>query len=305
MKPMPLREYLADPCPEPSFDSGTARHLITRSPLHAWYQHPRLNPVPADEEHGAALDVGGACHAMLLEDDESRFAIVEADDWRTKAAREARDQAHADGRIPLLARQMDPIRAIVGQSRLAINRCDELKDVFHDAIREQVCLWQDDGAWCRARPDCVSADGDIVLNYKTTAASAEPDGFGSGMLIRELYHLQAYHHARGLWREAGSSGNLPKCLWLIQEVEPPYAASILGASPALTALAEAQWEHALALWRQCLAEARWPAYPSRVCWIEPAAWHADKWCSRHDVSAKAYQAAMQLQSPINEADHAA
>lgn len=276
---MPIEEYLADPNPEPSFDSSTAWTLITRSPRHAQYEHPKLNP-SRESDRSNAMDMGCACHALFLEQDESRFVVIEADDWRTKAAKEARDQAYADGMIPLLAKQHEEACKIVEQSLLAIKRCTELADlapIQEHPLAEQVCLWQEQGTWCKARPDLVSADRKVVLNYKTTKANADPESFGTGMLIRSGYHVQAYHHARGVQAEAGESID---CVWLIQEVEPPYAASILGMSPALHQLAESQWLHALGLWRECLRTNQWPAYPSRVCWIEPPPWMLDRWGGR-------------------------
>jgi hypothetical protein len=285
MKAMPLAEYLADPCPEPSLDSSTAWTLITRSPKNAWHQHPRLNPSRVADDADGKMDIGAAAHAILLENDQSRIVVVDAPDWRTKAAREARDEAHANGLTPLLTKHHAVVCLIVEQSQEAIKRCGELAGLFGDLSLptcEQVCLWQDGRTWCRARPDVVSADNKVLLNYKTTATVANPDSFGDGMLVRSGYHVQAYHHARGI--AAGlPTWELPTCVWLIQETEPPYAASILGASPSLMELAAAQWRFALARWRECTASGEWPAYPSRICWIEAKAWDLERWESRPDL----------------------
>ena len=35
-------QYLADPCATPSLNQSTAHVMLTKSPLHAWHQHPRL-----------------------------------------------------------------------------------------------------------------------------------------------------------------------------------------------------------------------------------------------------------------------
>lgn len=284
MKPMPLKEYLSDPCPSPSLDSSTAWAILDRSPKHAWAAHPRLNVRPIDNDANSAMDIGSAAHALFLEKDESRLVMVEADDWRTKSAREARDAAHADGKIPLLPKQYNAVCLAVEQSLLAVQRCEDLMELApmqDHPICEQVCLWQEGETWCRARPDLVSADFNVVVNYKTTGASASPGRFGS-MIVRDGYHIQAYHHARGIFSE---TGKMPHCLWLAQEIEPPYAASIVGASPALMAMAEAQWAHALSTFRNCMASGEWPAYPSRVCWIEPRPWEMEKWQSRPDIDA--------------------
>lgn len=271
---MPLAEYLADPCPEPSLSSSAAMTLLTRSPLHCWHEHPRLNPEYVSEQANR-LDIGAAAHALFLEQDDSRFVVIEADDWRTKAAQAARDEAHAAGLIPLLTHQHDKVVSIAEASEAALARCDELSGIVDDAIVEHVCTWQEDGTWCRARPDLVAGDKKIVLNYKTTEASASPEPFGAGVLTRSGYHVQAFHHAQGV--ATVCQCELPKCVWLVQEVEPPYAASILGMSPSLLELASIQWAQALNIWRMCLRFGEWPAYPSRICWIEARPWDLERW----------------------------
>ena len=100
---MPLTDYIADPAPEPSLSSSLAHTLITQTPIHAFMRHPRLNP-GAPREESNKMDIGTIAHGLLLEGDESRIVLIEAEDWRTKEAKEQRDQAYADGKVPLLAK---------------------------------------------------------------------------------------------------------------------------------------------------------------------------------------------------------
>ena len=85
--------YHADPAPEPSLSSSVARILVERSPRHAWWAHPRLNPDFAPDRGSDAAAVGSAVHAVALEGEWDRIAFIEAPDWRTKAAKEARSNA--------------------------------------------------------------------------------------------------------------------------------------------------------------------------------------------------------------------
>ena len=61
---LPMAEYHADPCPEPSLSSSIIRLLCSASPLHAWTAHPRLNAAYVAEESDR-FDVGTAAHALL------------------------------------------------------------------------------------------------------------------------------------------------------------------------------------------------------------------------------------------------
>lgn len=283
---MSMAEYLADPCPEPSFTSSAANAIISRSPSHAWHEHPRLNPNHT-EKHRTAMDIGTAAHSLFLQDDASKLVVIEAEDYKTKDARVERDLAYLAGKVPLLRKQYLQVWRICEASWGAWS-ASELVNVKGTA--EQTVLWTEGETsklWCRSRPDFIANDYAIIINYKTTATNAEPDAFGSGYLIRGGYHVQAYHHIRGI---EVLTGIQPKYIWMVQEVDPPYACSFIGMSPSLQALAEAQWSHAMTIWRECLLSDKWPGYPSQVCWIEAPVWAAKRWCERPDVEG-AYETA--------------
>ena len=97
---MSAAEYHADPCPEPSLSSSIARLILSHSPLHAWTEHPRLNPNYKPEE-STKFDRGSAAHALLLEG-EDRMAVIPFKDYRKDAAQEARDNARLAGKFPVL-----------------------------------------------------------------------------------------------------------------------------------------------------------------------------------------------------------
>src|SRR5258708_6783242 len=94
--------YHADPCPVASVSAGIVDILTRESPLHAWYASPKLNPNYV-EQVDSKFDIGTAAHALLFEGMD-KAVIVEADDWRTKLARETRDAIRASGKLPLLAK---------------------------------------------------------------------------------------------------------------------------------------------------------------------------------------------------------
>src|SRR5215831_15104770 len=106
---IPLDEYIADPCESPSLNPGVAATLLARSPLHAWTEHPRLNPTH-QREHSEAFDLGAAFHSSVLGG--PLFHIISAPDYRTKAAQEARVYARANGWIPILRAQADQVAAM-------------------------------------------------------------------------------------------------------------------------------------------------------------------------------------------------
>lgn len=266
---IPLADYLADPAPEPSLSASVAHTLLTHTPMHAYIKHPRLNPGMVRESSNA-MDLGSICHGLLLEGDESRLVIIEANDFRTKVAQDTRDEARAAGLVPVLAGQMGQIHEIVAAAKSAIAN-SELASAFKDGKPEQTLLWQEHGTWCKSRPDWLTNDGIIILDYKTTAGSAEPTSWMRGPMLGNGCDLQAALGLRGISRLVTQSQQC-QFVFMVQEVEPPYCMSFVGLSPAFLDVANRKLDRALQLWQDCLSMNVWPGYPSRVAWVEPPAW---------------------------------
>jgi len=264
---IPLSDYLADPCVEPSLSASIAHTLITQSPLHAFVQHPRLNP-GAEREESSKANIGTIAHGLLLEGDESRVMVIEADDWRTKAAQAQRDAAYLAGMVPVLAKQMGPIRKMVEVARSAI-RNSELAEAWKDGKPEQTMVWKEGEIWLRSRPDWLTNGHDLIIDYKTSAGSAEPSAW-----IRTALgmgnDLQAALGLRGL--KTLFHAKHPQFVFAVQEQEAPYSMSFIGLDPVFLDMAEHKIERAIRQWTDCMLTNTWPSYPSRICWMSPPAW---------------------------------
>lgn len=265
---MPADDYHADPCAVPSLSSGIARTLISRSPAHAWIAHPRLNPDHVPEER-TAFDLGSAAHALLLEG-EDRMTVIDAADYRTKAAQEARDAARLAGRHPVLAARYKDVKAMVGRVHEAIDRSPDLSGItLADGTPEQTIIWREGDAWLRCRPDWLARDCSVMLDYKTTT-DAEPLHFGRH-IARMLYHFQAAFYRRGV--KAVTGRDAPFIL-LAQEIEAPHACTFHGCAPSLEAIAEQMVEQAIRTWAACMKADTWPSYSPRIHYHEAAQWAA-------------------------------
>lgn len=106
--------YHADPCPAPSLSSSLANQVINKSLMHAWRACPG-SPVFEAATLGSAVDRGSAAHSILFGG--KAIEAIEADDWRTAAAREARESARAHGRIPMLSRDVTGLSGMVEPAR--------------------------------------------------------------------------------------------------------------------------------------------------------------------------------------------
>lgn len=258
--------YHADPCVKPSLSSGVLRALLERSPLHAKLAHPRLNPDYARDEDDR-FDLGTAAHQYVLEGT-ADFVVVDASDWRTKAAKEQRDGARASGKTPLLASQWETVQAMASAFHDGMAR-HEIGDLLRTPGNpEATCVWKESDTWCRARFDWLPTTKDIILDYKTTG-NASPDAF-SRTIFSLGYDVQAAWYLRGA--RAVVPGKDWSFCFVAQETEPPYALSVCEPSEGALDLARRRIERGLEIWRECLASDAWPAYPTSVAVIQPPSW---------------------------------
>ena len=218
---MTAEEYHADPAPEPSLSASLAKILCDRTPAHARLNHPRLTSKLPDKPT-PAMDLGTAVHALLLQPDlaEQLIVVVEANSWRTNAAKEERDFAWANGLTPLLPPAFETATQMANAARAQIT--EHTEDLFEKGLCEQVLIWQDDGGvWCRSRLDWLRIDHRSIDDLKTTAAGASPVDL-SRRALSDGWDIQAAFYLRGL-RAIDPGCGEPDFRFVVLESTPPMA----------------------------------------------------------------------------------
>lgn len=266
--------YHADPCPEPSVSSSLIKSLCLDSPAHAKAMHPRLTTeiTPDDSEK---FDIGTAAHAILLEG-RNAVEIIDAKDWRTNAAKEAREAARAAGKIPLLAKVWKDVEAMVHATRAQLDDHRGQPPFFLDGKPEQTLIWLEDGLWCRARLDWLRDDRQTIDDYKSTSATANPETW-SRTLFGHGFDIQAAWYLRGLRALTGAEAQFR---FVVQETYPPYALSVIALGPDAMTLAEKKILYALDVWRECVQANHWPAYPNQVCYATLPVYEESRWLDK-------------------------
>lgn len=269
-----MEEYHTDPSEIPSLSRSTIIDLLSRSPAHAWWNHPRLNPNFLQDEGEKKFNLGQAAHSLLLEGIDN-VAVVEADDWRTKLAKEARDKARTEGKIPLLLHQYEEVKIIVESANKQILACKELgiNDLQKDGDSEDSYFWFEEDTWLRVRPDWISKDWKIILDYKTTGQSANPSDLAR-LIVNMGYAVQASLYCRGV---KAINKTDPKFIFMFQEIDKPYLCSFVGLTPQFMEMGKQQVEFGKFLWQECMASNKWDGYPNRIAWIEPPPWALASW----------------------------
>lgn len=280
-----MRDYVLDNFPSlpPTLSASVAHTLIALSPSHAFEAHPRLN-AEYEHEEDEKFDIGSAAHTVLLENNPGLLHVVDAPDWRKKAAREERDLARESGFIPVLSHHEKSILKMAELASRAIARSADLCGGLEHGSPERTIVWNDGGVWCRSRPDWVANDNSLILDYKTTNASAEPDSWIRGPMLGNGCDIQAAMQVRALSEVAKLAKN-PRHVFVVQETSAPYAVSFVGTSPTMLAMGMEKFEFARRTWKECLDSKQWPGYTDRVCWAEPPDYAWSNWQERMSLEA--------------------
>ena len=285
---MSMDAYHADPCSSLSLSASGAIDLVATCP--ATFDHKRRHPT-APKRH---FDIGSAAHRLVLGRGES-LEVIAHPDFKTKAAREARDKAYDEGRTPLLKADFDKVQAMAQ----AIHEHPVAAACFANGTPEQSLFWQDGetSIWCRSRPDWLPR-GDIFADYKTSqdVNPAELPRF----MMNFGYHQRAAWYLDGI-RALGLSKD-PKYLMVFQEKEPPYQVVIAQPSPVALEWGRIKNLKARHLFAECLATDEWPGYADDVVTLDLPGWAEGQ--LQRDLDGGVFDVARRFQAPLAEGEAA-
>jgi hypothetical protein len=292
-------EYLADPAPGPSLSSSIAKLLLDRSPAHARLAHPRLGG--ASSPSTAATDLGTLIHRYVLGKG-AEIEPIDADDFRTKAAREARDRARGQGRIPVLARVAGVavaaaacIRRELGRVGIELDGESEVAILWKEqpimtplaaqadvdpalfataaAITGMAPYWTNPGAiWARAMLDhVIERDGMLCVYDLKSIHCAHPDDCVRSA-INYGYDIQQEAYTRAaerLWPEY--AGRI-EFRFLFVETDPPYAVTVAKLDATMRERGRRRWAEAVDTWSRCLHTDTWPGYAQEPVTLWSPGW---------------------------------
>lgn len=254
---IPSAEYFADPCQQPSLTQSIASVLLDRSPRHAALRHPRLNPAWKPHED-TKFNIGNAAHKLLIGRGKE-LVVVEADDWRTKAAKEARDEAHAAGKVALLAHQHDTAEDMSLAFREQIAAIPECAGAFNEGIGgEVVIIAEYEGVYLRSMVDWM-LDTTRLSDLKTTGMSASPDRLPYAMADGG-WDLQAAMQERILDVLDPQNAGRRHHYFYLQENDDPYEVTVAELPESVMTIGRAKLDRAIQIWKRCIAANNFPGY---------------------------------------------
>ena len=271
---VPAAQYHADEVgyEGPALSASIASTLIRKSPFHAYLAHPKLGgqrDEPSDE-----MRRGTVIHALLL-GTAGEYAIIDAENFRTKAAQEQRDAAFVAGQTPILRRELDSYRLVAETIRVQLR---DRHGIELTGESERVYLWTEPTKFgpvrCRGRLDHVlfAEDAAAIIDVKTCRSahpqSCERHVTDYGYDIQRAAYLSAVEK-----RRPDLAGRI-EYLWVFAEELPGYnvALTVAEASGEVRELGERRWARACETWWKCLNEGGWPGYAEGRVRLEAPPW---------------------------------
>jgi hypothetical protein len=224
---------------------------------------------------GAAADRGSAAHALLFGG--RMIEPIDAEDYRTSAAREARELARAAGRIPLLKKEIDGLAAMIAPAK------ERFYDLHGGAfLCELAAVWRDPRShgWRRARLDTLGSSRSLIVDYKTTEGAV--DALSCERRIADMgLQIQAAAYVEAVEALHPDLVGRVRFIFQWQEQKPPYALSPpIEMSEAFMSLGRAQWRAAGALWDAALRHNAFPGYSPHPYLACPPPWELSRWEER-------------------------
>lgn len=254
---------------DPALSSTGARHLTPPScpAKFRWNADNRR-----ERKVTPAMEFGQAYHTLAF-DAGPEIVIIDAPDWRTKAAQAERDEARAAGKVPLLAYEHRKVQAMA-----AILRADTtFRALTVDGAPEVSLWWHDDhDVQCRARtdwlPEIRKGQRLILPDWKTTT-SAHPETFGAKSMQRYGYAQQADWYTRGF--RALDLADDALMLFAAQETEPPYVLQWIQPDADAMRVGRILNDRALETFARCTETNTWGGYADGIALASLPGWYAN------------------------------
>lgn len=247
----------------PRLHQSIAHILVNKSPAHAKRAIDyRTEPSPA-MERGLIID-------RLLFGCGREIAVIEADAYRTNAAKAARKEALDAGKIPVLRDSLQEYEETVSAIRSALSA----QGVEFTGESQVYLKWTaPSGIECGGTLDHLQRGPSFATIYdlKTTAC-AHPSAI-TRSIVDHGYDIQHAAYVEAVETVYPQYAGRVSMEFLFVETEPPYAVQIASLAGSMAELGRRKWERAQRLWRECHRRGHWPGYSGgNVVSIEAKPW---------------------------------
>ncbi|MGW2010946.1 PD-(D/E)XK nuclease-like domain-containing protein [Streptomyces nigrescens] len=238
--------------------SSTGLRKLLAPGCPAQFKYDRDNP-PAPKRE---FDFGHAAHQLVLGDG-PEIDVLDFDNYLTKAAKTARDEARSIGVVPLLRHEYEQVEAMAD----AIRQHPVAGPLFApgSGVAERSIYWTDPatGIRCRVRPDWLKQLPGLTLCVDLkTCRDANPDAVSKA--IRDHgYHQQDPLYIDGI-EAAGLAPDGCRFIFVFQSKTAPYLVTVRELDQQSRDIGRAKNERALRIYADCMATDTWPDWTGPV-----------------------------------------
>lgn len=254
--------------PELSDTYHSQRHTPTRA-LSASGIKCLLNETPLDfitpkDKKSDAMNFGSVVHALALGKG-AKFSVSPFDEYRTKEARQWRDDTIAEGLIPIKADDYDE-----AETMAAIIR-DKIARILGGAPyqTEVPFYWQEGDTWCQGMLDVWCPDLLVGLDPKITPYVHRK---AAAHMVNMGHDIQGAWYRRGLEAIMPEHAGRIRFANLLIKPEAPYTSRIVMMNEAWRASAESECLRALRIFDRCMATGEWPGYSNDIEMLDIPSW---------------------------------
>lgn len=208
------------------------------------------------------FDLGHAAHLLVLGEG-PELEVIDFPDWKTKAARELKEVAYDEGKVPLLTKDHDMVQAMAA----AIRQHPIAGGLFAPGtgIAERSIFFTDPttGVRCRVRPDWLKPlpGMNLCVDYKT-CADASPQAVSRAIRDR------AYHQQDALYTD-GIDAAMPadegtRFIFVFQSKQAPYLITVRELNQQDRDIGRARNDRALRIYADCMSTGEWPDWTGPV-----------------------------------------
>jgi hypothetical protein len=253
--------------------ASVAKVLLERSPLHAWQAHRLLGG--GIKKTSESMERGKLLEKFILGADLDKIVLVDAADWRTKAAKEAREAAEQEGKQAVLAEkyneateQAEAITKAIAAQGVVFNGESQVRVEWNSPNPE--IGGQGEGVPCSGYLDHLVMDKNSATIYDLKIVENASPASVQRMMTQYGYDIQHAAYLEAVQVMHPELAGRVKFKFVFCEPEAPHACNVAELAGSMAELGTRKWYRAVSQWGRCVAANQWPGYLSQR--IEAASW---------------------------------
>lgn len=228
-----------------------------------------INETPLDyitpkDKATAAMNFGTIVHSLTLAKHQ-KFSVSPFDDYRTKDARQWRDDTVAEGLIPI--KEADFAEANAMAEILKKKIAHILGGAPYET--EVPFYWQEGDTWCQGMLDVWCEDLLVGLDPKITPYVHKR---AAAHMVNMGHDIQAAWYRRGLEKIFPEHAGRIRFANLLIKPDAPYTSRVIMMNEAWRASAEAECMRGLRIFDRCMAANEWPGYSDDIEMLDIPSW---------------------------------